>query len=203
MPKPLEVNSKNENACSTFCIVRAGDEQAFSAAPSFSLKNRVVRAVWAGVWMVLARWTPPSFRLWRVFLLRVFGAKVAWSANIYSSVSIWYPPHLTMEHRAALGPGVVCYCVAPVFIGERAVISQRSHICTGTHDFDRSTFQLYALPVRVGAQAWIAAEAFVGPGVVMGEGAVLGARAVATRDLEPWSVYVGSPARCVRPRNKF
>ena len=63
-------------------------------------------------------------------------------------------------------------------------------------------FQLRAAPIAVGAHAWIAAEAFVGPGVTVGEGAVLGARAVAFTDLEPWTVYIGNPAREIRKRRR-
>jgi putative colanic acid biosynthesis acetyltransferase WcaF len=48
--------------------------------------------------------------------------------------------------------------------------------------------------------AWICARAAVAPGVRIGEGAVLGLQSVATRDLEPWTVYSGHPAVAVRRR---
>jgi putative colanic acid biosynthesis acetyltransferase WcaF len=54
----------------------------------------------------------------------------------------------------------------------------------------------------LGARSWVAAGAFVGPGVTLGEGAVLGARGVAFGDLEPWTVYIGNPAREIRKRQK-
>ena len=40
------------------------------------------------------------------------------------------------------------------------------------------------------------------PGITFGEGSILGANSLATKDLEPWTIYVGSPAKPVRLRNK-
>jgi putative colanic acid biosynthesis acetyltransferase WcaF len=55
-------------------------------------------------------------------------------------------------------------------------------------------------PISIGDQSWICADAFVGPGVNVGEGAVVGARAVAMRDVEPWTVVVGNPGCFVKKR---
>jgi putative colanic acid biosynthesis acetyltransferase WcaF len=54
--------------------------------------------------------------------------------------------------------------------------------------------------MRLGAYSWICARASVSPGVNVGEGAVLGLGSVATRDLDPWTVYSGAPAIGVKTR---
>jgi putative colanic acid biosynthesis acetyltransferase WcaF len=172
----------------------------FRGAPSFPLSHRIRRAVWQVAWLLLARWTPPVMRPWRLLLLSLFGARVHPAANVYASAVVWYPPNLSMEAHASLGPGAICYSMDRIHIGERAVVSQRAHLCCGSHRIDDPEFTLFALPITIGADAWIATEAFVGPGVTVGEGAVLGARGVATKDLEAWSVYAGNPARKLRPR---
>ncbi len=172
----------------------------FRGAPSFPLSHRLHRAAWQVAWLLLARWTPPFMRPWRRLLLVLFGASVHPTANVYASAAIWYPPNLVMDAYASLGPGAICYAMDRIHIGERAVVSQRAHLCGGGHRIDDPGFSLFALPIDVGADVWIAAEAFVGPGVTVGRGAVLGARGVATRDLEPWTVYVGNPARPLRRR---
>ncbi|KKB11062.1 acetyltransferase [Devosia geojensis] len=184
-------------------ILDAGRHDTLAGAPSFTLSNRLFRLAWVLAWLVLARWTPPPFHRWRVLLLNLFGAKVAGNARVYASASIWYPPNLVMGSQATLGPGVICYAMDRIIIGERAVISQRAHLCTGTHLLDDPNFQLVARPIEIGAQAWVAAEAFVGPGVTIGQGAVLGARGVTVKDLEPWTIYAGNPARPIGRRTPF
>lgn len=170
---------------------------------SFSLGNRLFRAVWQLAWLVLARWTPPPLHRWRRLVLNLFGARVARDARVYSSAVIWYPPHLTMGPQATLGPRTLCYNQGPITIRARAVVSQGVHLCSGTHDVADRDFQLVTRPICIDAQAWIAAEAFVGPGVTVGEGAVLGARGVAMRDLAAWTIYRGNPAAPLRERPRF
>lgn len=108
-----------------------------------------------------------------------------------------------MEKFSTLGPGVECYSMAPIEIGAYAVISQRVFLCTGTHDVQSTSFQIGARPIYISKNSWIAAESFVGPGVVVGEGAVLAARAVAFRNLDPWTVYLGNPAAAYKLRKRF
>ena len=55
-------------------------------------------------------------------------------------------------------------------------------------------------PIIIGDRAWVAAEAFIGPGVTVGEGAVVGARAAVFKDVEPWTVVGGNPARVIKTR---
>ncbi len=68
--------------------------------PSFSLGNRISRAVWNLTWTLFASWTPPQMRFWRRFLLKVFGAQLGESSDVRGSARIWYPAHLRMEDRA-------------------------------------------------------------------------------------------------------
>ncbi|WP_029002487.1 acetyltransferase [Azorhizobium doebereinerae] len=168
--------------------------------PSFPLRSRLARAAFALAWALLARWTPPQMHGWRRLLLRAFGARLDATAKVYPTARIWYPPHLAMAAHACLAPDVDCYCMAQVTLGPYALVSQGAHLCAGSHDIDDPDFQLIARPITIGAEAWIAAGAFVGPGVVVGEGAVLGANAVTVKDLEPWHVYAGNPARYIRMR---
>ncbi len=133
-------------------------------------------------------------------VLRMFGAKVGKGVRIYGSTSIWLPSNLRIGHRVIVGPRVRLYNQGAIDIGDRVVISQDAHVCASSHDVNDYYFQLVLRPIRIEANAWIAAEAFVGPGVTVGESAVLGARGVAVRDLEPWGIYGGNPAKYLKKR---
>ncbi|MVT53322.1 putative colanic acid biosynthesis acetyltransferase [Bradyrhizobium yuanmingense] len=168
--------------------------------PSFPLSNRMIRALWNITWLLLASWTPPPLNPWRRFLLRLFGAKIASTARIYGSAKIWFPPYLTMGEHSVLAWGALCYSQAPIVLEDFVVVSQRAHLCAGTHDIDDPNFQLLTKPILLKRKAWVAADTFIGPGVTVGEGAVIGARAVVFKDVDPWSVFVGNPARFVKMR---
>jgi putative colanic acid biosynthesis acetyltransferase WcaF len=169
--------------------------------PTFTMGNRLRRVLWMLVWLLLARWTPPPLHRWRLLLLRAFGAEVSWRAYVYADVSIWAPWNLRMADYATLGRKVVCYNIAPVALGRKAVVSQGAHLCTGSHDYRDPIFPLTARAITIGERAWVCADAIVGPGVVMAEGAILGLGAVATHDLALWTIYAGNPAVAVKPRS--
>ena len=168
--------------------------------PTFTLRHRANRALWKLVWLLLASWTPPSFSPWRIILLRAFGAKVSKGAAIAASAKVWLPSNLELMAYATVGPGVECYNMAPIRIGERSIVSQRAFLCGGTHDISDPSFPLRVRPITIGNDVWIASEAFVAPGVRIGDGCVLGARSCAFEDTSPWTVYRGNPAKPIRER---
>jgi putative colanic acid biosynthesis acetyltransferase WcaF len=146
------------------------------------------------------RFSPRPFFAWRRAVLRLFGARIGSSVNIYGSAVITMPWNLEVGDWSALGEGVLIYNLGPVSIGSRVTVSQRAHLCAGTHDHTHRDMPLLKPPIRIDDDAWICADAFVGPGVTVGAGAVVGARAVAVRDVAAWTVVVGNPARPVGPR---
>ncbi len=74
------------------------------------------------------------------------------------------------------------------------------HLCAGTHDYADPSMPLLKPPITVGDQAWVCADAYIGPGVTIGEGAVVGARAVIVKDVPPWTIVAGNPARPIKKR---
>src|ERR1035438_9384275 len=154
----------------------------------FSLRLRFGRALWGLVWLMFFRPSPFPFHGWRRMLLLLFGAKIGPEVHVYPSVLVWAPWNLTMAEGSSLGPWVDCYCVDKIELGAWAVVSQRSFLCSATHDIRSPKFQLITAPIKIGEKAWVAAEAFVGPGVEVGEGAVVGARACVFKKVAPWTI---------------
>jgi putative colanic acid biosynthesis acetyltransferase WcaF len=164
------------------------------------LANKLARGVWGLVWLLLYRPSPRPLHSWRRLLLRIFGARVGAGAKPYPSARIWAPWNLTLGANSTLGDDVDCYSVAHIRLGEGAVVSQRAFLCTAQRDLDRLGSPLTVAPIVVSDWAWVAAEAYVGAGVTLGEGSVAAARAVVTRDIPPWQVVAGNPARLIRQR---
>jgi putative colanic acid biosynthesis acetyltransferase WcaF len=183
-----------------------GDARSIAADPylraSTTWRNRAARAIWGCVWLLLARPTPRPMHAWRALLLRAFGAKLGANCHVYPAASIWAPWNLICEDAVGIADGAVIYNPAPIRLGSHCVISQQAYLCGATHDFDDPAFPMRSLPIRVGAYAWICARATVCAGRHVGDGAVLGLGAIATRDLEPWTVYAGNPARALRVRRR-
>ena len=168
---------------------------------ALSRKNQIIRLVWSIVWGVFARPLPRSIGSgWKRFLLRLFGAKIDRTAVVYSSAKVYYPANLVMERYACLASDVDCYNVAPIRIGANSTVSQGVYLCTASHDITNPQNPLITAPIVIEDQAWVAAEAFVGMGVTIGQGAVVGARAAVFKDVEPWTVVGGNPAKLIKKR---
>jgi putative colanic acid biosynthesis acetyltransferase WcaF len=145
--------------------------------------------------------TSPQFMYgWRRFLLRAFGARIGKDVLIRPSVNVTYPWKLSIGDYSWIGDGVTLYTLGEISIGDNAVVSQHSYLSTGSHDYARPSFDLYAVPIRVEPEVWVAAHVFVGPGVTIGHGAVVGASSVVLKDVPAGMICVGNPLKIVRPR---
>jgi len=169
-------------------------------APKMEL---ALRLVWTIVWMVFFRLSPIPMHGWRVFLLRIFGAKIGSQVRIYPSVSVWFPWNLRIGKGSCLGRWVNCYSVDVIELGESVLISQYSYLCSAGHDIDDKNFKLKKAPIKIKNNVWVAADAFIGPGVTIGDGAVVGARAAVFKNVKPWTVVGGNPAKLIRKRKHF
>jgi putative colanic acid biosynthesis acetyltransferase WcaF len=142
------------------------------------------------------RWLSPL----RVHALMLFGARIDRPVLIMDGVTVWHPWSLTLERYCTLGRGVEVYNYADIVVGEQATVSQYTYLCSASHDYEDPTMPLVCLPIVIGAQAWVAAGCFIGPGVRVGEGAVIGACSVVMKDVPPWTVAAGNPARVLKAR---
>lgn len=165
---------------------------------SFPLQHQLARALWNACWLLLCRWTPRPMHAWRAFVLRAWGAKLGARVHVYPDAKVWAPWQLTMADDACLGDRAEAYNVAPITLGERAIVSQDAFLCTASHDHRDPAFPLTHAPIKLEARAWIAARSIVLPGITVGEGAVVGAGSVVTRDVAAGCVVAGNPARVVR-----
>lgn len=166
-----------------------------------SFKNKIGRMLWGICWVLLFRpFITPFFQGWRSMILRVFGAKIGKLVTIHSTVKIWAPWNLVMEDNSCLAHHVDCYNVDKVTIKKDATVSQYVFLCTASHDIESKEHELITKPIVVGEHAWIGARAFIGLGVTVGDSAVVGATASVFKDVEPWTVVGGNPAKFIKKR---
>jgi len=148
----------------------------------------------------LFRLSPQFMYGWRRFLLRSFGAKIGKGVIVRPSAQITYPWKLTIGDFSWIGDEVVLYTLGEIEIGANTVISQRSYICTGTHDYSSSDFRIYAEKITIGDKCWLATDVYVAPNVTIGNGTVVGARSSVFKDLPAAMICIGNPAKPVKDR---
>jgi putative colanic acid biosynthesis acetyltransferase WcaF len=179
------------------------DEADPYKVPTYSLASRLARLAWGMVQSTVFRFSPRPWHPWRACLLRLFGARLGPGCHIYPRARVWAPWNLRCEDTVAIGDEAVVYNPTVVDLKSHAIVSFQAYLCGAGHDLTDPAFPVVKAPIIIGRYGWVCARATVKMGVTIGDGAVLGLNAVATGDLEPWSIYAGIPARRIGRRPKF
>src|SRR5215217_533999 len=160
----------------------------FAAAAAFFAYNRVVGRF-------------PSYALRAAYARRVLGLRLG------RGVALHMDCFLT-GRRVSVGDRTVinrrCYLDGRggLAIGRDVSLSPECYLVSLGHDPRDPGFAATSGPITIGDRAWIGARALLLPGVTVGEGAVVGAGAVVTRDVEPFAIVAGNPARKVGERSR-
>lgn len=161
---------------------------------------RLVQLIWYVVNALIFRSGLFPFYGLKVILLRLFGAVVGKGVVIKPGVSIKYPWKLQIGPHVWIGEGVWIDNLDLVTIESNCCLSQGSMLICGSHDYKRSSFDLTTKPIHLEAGVWIGARSTVALGVTCGSHSVLTLGSVATRDMEPHTIYQGNPAQPIRKR---
>ncbi len=176
------------------------DLRSSRVPPGFRGRSAVFVQLWWIVQATLFRCSPQIAYGWRRWLLRTFGAIIGKGVQVRPTVEVTYPWKLSIGDHSWIGDHVTLYTLGEIHIGDNVAISQNSYICAASHDYQSPSFDIFASPVRIEAEAWVASCVFVSPGVRIGRGAVVGARSLVTRDLPPMMLCAGHPAKPIRAR---
>lgn len=136
----------------------------------------------------------------RCWLLRLFGAKIGQHVVIRPTARFTYPWNIEIGDYTWIGDDAVLYSLAPIKIGRHCVISQKSYLCTGSHDISDPRFGLTTAEIVVENGAWIATDCFISPGVCIGANAVIGARSTVLQSMPSGQICIGTPCKAVKPR---
>jgi putative colanic acid biosynthesis acetyltransferase WcaF len=172
----------------------------FTMPANFRGRNAIIVQLWWIVQASLFAWSPQFAYKWRNFLLRCFGAEIGRDVIIRPSAKITYPWKLNIADNAWVGDNVDLYTLGEISIGKNAVVSQRSYLCTGSHDHTAEAFDIYAKPIVIEDEAWVATDVFIAPGITIGKGTVIGARSSVFKDMPAGMICIGNPAKPVKKR---
>ena len=172
----------------------------FKLPDDFRKKGKFSVQLWWITQSSLFAMSPQFMYGWRNFLLRSFGAKIGKNVIIRPNVRITYPWNLTIGDHAWVGDHVELYTLGEIKIGNNAVVSQKSYLCTGSHDYQSEAFNIYQKPIVIEDEAWVATDVFIAPGVTIGKGAVIAARSSAYQDMPTGMICMGNPAKPIKPR---
>lgn len=169
-----------------------------------TMATKLRRTIWiVASFFLFKPFVTNLFSGWRRLVLRMFGAKIARGANVYPSVKIWAPWNMIVDEDVCIGPNVTCYNLAPIRFGARSVVSQEAYLCTAGHktgSINTATAGLVIASISIEKDAWIGTRAFIGMGVEVGQGAIVGATASVYKDVAPWTVVGGNPAKVLKIR---
>jgi putative colanic acid biosynthesis acetyltransferase WcaF len=161
----------------------------------WTTKQRVKMLLWEFAWKFCCSWTPKPANRWRLFWLKLFGAKIYGAPFVHQRARIQIPWNLTLHDHATLGDRTNAYSLGNIEIFEDATVAQEAYLCTGTHAFNSDSRNLITAPITIGAHAFVGARAFVLPGVTIGEHAIVGACSLVTKDVPPHAIVKGNPAK--------
>ena len=133
-------------------------------------------------------------------MLRLFGAKIGKGLVIKPKVNIKYPWFLEIGDHVWIGEEVWIDNLTLVKIESNVCISQGAMLLTGNHNYKKSSFDLITGQITLEDGVWIGAKSVVCPAVTCHSHSVLAVGSIATKDLEPYTIYQGNPAQPIRKR---
>jgi len=163
--------------------------------------NPIVRLMWyfTNIFFFKNALNPVSSL--KVFLLKLFGAKIGKGVNIKPSVNIKYPWRLKIGNNVWLGENVWIDNLADVEIGDNCCISQGAMLLCGNHNYKSKTFDLITGKIIVEEGVWIGAKSVVCPNVTCFSHSILSVNSVATKNLDEYCIYQGNPAIKTKARH--
>ena len=136
----------------------------------------------------------------RRLILRFFGASIGKGVIFKPTSKVTFPWRLTIGNNSWIGEEVWILNLFHVTIGDDVVISQRSFLCTGNHDWSKKRFDLIVKPIIIENGVWIGAGVIILPGIRIGSNSIVTAGSVVTEDLPAGMICSGNPCRPVKER---
>lgn len=176
------------------------DLSLFKVPKNFRGGSKIKIQLWGIVNALLFRTSLQFMYGFRIFLLKLFGAKIGKKVLIRSSVKITYPWNLEIGDYSWIGEDCYIYNLDKIKIGSHVSIAHRNFFNTGGHDYQETTFDIFAKPITIEDQVWITSEVYISPGVTIKKGAIIGVRSSVFNDIPEGKLCYGNPAKIIKNR---
>lgn len=165
------------------------------------LKPALFSFVWMKTWLKRVLSLPALLGYcWQSLRWRIKGARIAPSTVISNLTLHGDATNLSIGHSCSIGV-IRIQSHERIQIGNHVVINDDVKIISGSHDIHSPTYDHVFAPIVIEDHAWVATGAMVMKGVTIGRGAVVAAGSVVIKDVRPFSVVGGNPAKEIGTRN--
>ena len=169
----------------------------------------IKRKLGALLYHLLAKHLPRSYsglRLGQTALRRLCGKWMLASCGRQVNIEhgAYFSYKVSLDDYSGIGVNAKIY--GKCTIGSHVMMGEDCTIITRNHRFDRTDIPMMEQgfseeqPVTIGSDVWIGDRVTILPGVTIGDGAIIGAASVVTKDIPPYAIAVGSPAKVIRMR---
>ena len=159
-------------------------------------------AIWGDLHLYLLTLTGyvPSHRV-RNAVYRAFGVTLARTSSIHWRARFFVPDGLSVGEHTTIGNDGFFDARDTITIGSCVNIAAEVRIYTREHDIDAPDFRETGGPVVIEDYVYVGTRATILPGVTLGYGAVVASGAVVTKDVPPYMLVGGVPAKIIRERS--
>jgi acetyltransferase-like isoleucine patch superfamily enzyme len=170
----------------------------------FSVFDYLVHGIFFTIYGLVKYFPSPIGDLLRYWIAKPFMSRLG-KVRIYEGVTLWYPYRIRIGDNVTLNEWVYLSGYGQLEIGDNVLIANRVTILTSSHGFkDKNCFirkqGIESGQVCIKQDVWIGTNATILMGVIIGEGAVIAAGAVVTKDVPPYTIVGGVPARSIGER---
>lgn len=137
----------------------------------------------------------------RRFFYRLSGIKIGKGSTIHMGARFYNPRNIIVGEDTIIGEGVVLDGRTKLVIGNHVDIASEVMIYNSEHDINDKNFKAVVQPVIIEDYVFIGPRVIVLPGVKIGKGAIVAAGAVVTKDVPPFAIVGGVPAKIIGERH--
>lgn len=128
------------------------------------------------------------------------GVKIGPQSHIHMGAQFFYPANVKIGQGTIIGQNAFLDGRERLVIGNHVDIASEVMIYNSKHDINSEDFHAVSAPVEIGDYVFVGPRAIILPGVKVGKGAVVAAGAVVTKDVPPFAIVGGVPAKVIGER---